>query len=131
MAISRPEVFVIENVPGMKKFPIVMEAMTKMPDYYVTAFCPIKSQDWLPQNRNRLIIFGSKKPFLWSEPTVSHRTKLRDIVEQDPDTSTAPTKESQYQRVISQLHSIQIDLAASLYLDIPDRSFQDLGDKHS
>lgn len=41
LAIARPEMYIVENVPGMKAFPIVMEAMTKMPDYYVTVFCPI------------------------------------------------------------------------------------------
>jgi DNA (cytosine-5)-methyltransferase 1 len=85
MAISRPEVFVIENVPGMRKFPIVMEAMTKMPDYYVTAFCPIKSDKWLPQRRDRLIIFGSRKPFTWQEPTPPKRITLKSILEKDPD----------------------------------------------
>jgi hypothetical protein len=24
-----PKIYVVENVPGMKKFPVVMEAMTK------------------------------------------------------------------------------------------------------
>jgi len=28
VAIRRPELYVVENVPGMKKFPVVMEAMT-------------------------------------------------------------------------------------------------------
>jgi DNA (cytosine-5)-methyltransferase 1 len=34
VAIKKPEVYALENVPGMKKFPVVMEAMTKLPDYY-------------------------------------------------------------------------------------------------
>src|SRR5207237_9498873 len=33
VAIRKPELYVVENVPGMKKFPVVMEAMTKLPDY--------------------------------------------------------------------------------------------------
>ncbi|MGO2345664.1 MAG: DNA cytosine methyltransferase, partial [Providencia sp.] len=41
LAIARPEFYVVENVPGMKAFPVVMEAMQKMPDYYVNVFCPI------------------------------------------------------------------------------------------
>jgi site-specific DNA-cytosine methylase len=59
VAIRRPELYVVENVPGMKKFPVVMEAMTKLPDYYVHVACPIKSSLWLPQKRDRLIIIGS------------------------------------------------------------------------
>ncbi|HEY5884275.1 MAG TPA: DNA cytosine methyltransferase [Pyrinomonadaceae bacterium] len=39
VAIRRPELYVVENVPGMKKFPVVMEAMTKLPDYYVHVAC--------------------------------------------------------------------------------------------
>jgi DNA (cytosine-5)-methyltransferase 1 len=43
VAINRPELYVVENVPGMKKFPVVMEAMTQLPDYYVHVACPVKS----------------------------------------------------------------------------------------
>jgi DNA (cytosine-5)-methyltransferase 1 len=62
-----------------------MEAMTRMPDYYVTAFCPIKSSKWLPQNRDRLIIFGSKKPFTWQEPNPKKRVTLLQIIEKNPE----------------------------------------------
>ena len=81
VAIKKPEVYVIENVPGMKKFPVVMEAMTRLPDYYVSVFCPVQAEDWLPQRRKRLIILGSKKPFIWSAPESKNRIKLRDIIE--------------------------------------------------
>ncbi|QKX07770.1 DNA (cytosine-5-)-methyltransferase (plasmid) [Aquimarina sp. TRL1] len=84
MAISLPEVFLIENVPGMKAFPVVMEAMTRLPGYYVKTFCPIKTETWLPQRRDRLIIIGSKKPFNWREPKKGKRPQLKDILEQDP-----------------------------------------------
>lgn len=84
VAIRRPEAYVVENVPGMRKFPVVMEAMTKLPDYYVTVVCPVKSETWLPQRRNRLIIIGSRRPFQWREPAPAVRTRLRDILESDP-----------------------------------------------
>lgn len=84
MAIGQPEVFTIENVPGMKAFPVVMEAMTKLPGYYVTTFCPIKAETWLPQRRDRLIIIGSKKHFNWREPEKVNPVRLIDIIEQDP-----------------------------------------------
>lgn len=83
-AIGSPEIFVCENVPGMKVFPIVMEAMTKLPGYYVTTFCPIKSEIWLPQKRDRLIIIASKKPFNWREPAKGNPVKLKDIIEKEP-----------------------------------------------
>lgn len=84
MAIDPPEVFVAENVPGMKKFPVVMEAMTRLPSYFVKVFCPVESATWLPQRRSRLIIFGSRRPFAWRAPTARRRVKLADIVEKDP-----------------------------------------------
>lgn len=61
VAIRRPELYVVENVPGMKKFPVVMEAMTNLPDYYVHVACPVKTSTWLPQKRDRLIIIGSRR----------------------------------------------------------------------
>lgn len=85
MAIDPPEVFVAENVPGMKMFPVVMEAMTQLPGYHVTVFCPVRSSLWLPQVRDRLIIFGSKRPFAWREPKAGRRTTLREILERDPE----------------------------------------------
>lgn len=84
VAIRRPEVYVLENVPGMKKFPVVMEAMTRLPEYYVNVFCPVSSSLWLPQDRDRLIIFGSKRPFAWREPQNTRRVSLREILERDP-----------------------------------------------
>lgn len=85
IAIRRPEVYVVENVPGMRKFPVVMEAMSKLPDYYVSVFCPVQASIWLPQNRERLILIGSRKPFNWREPDAGHRIKLKDILEEEPD----------------------------------------------
>lgn len=85
MALKRPEAYVVENVPGMKAFPIVMEAMTQMPDYYVHVFCPVKAEHWLPQRRDRLIIFATRRPFQVRPPANTKRVTLADIVEQDPD----------------------------------------------
>ena len=68
----------------MKKFPVVMEAMKKLPDYYVTVFCPVRAEDWLPQKRERLILIGSRKPFDWRAPVSKKRVALKDIIEPDP-----------------------------------------------
>ena len=84
VAIARPEVYVVENVPGMKKFPVVMEAMTKLPDYYVHVACPVKSSIWLPQKRDRLIIIGSRRNFAWREPAAEKPVTLAEILETDP-----------------------------------------------
>jgi DNA (cytosine-5)-methyltransferase 1 len=84
VAIGRPEIYVAENVPGMKKFPVVMEAMTQLPDYFVNVFCPVSSQMWLPQKRDRLIIVGSRRNFAWRLPESALRVSLAEILEDDP-----------------------------------------------
>ncbi|RBW47289.1 DNA (cytosine-5-)-methyltransferase [Psychromonas sp. B3M02] len=84
LALARPEFYIVENVPGMSAFPIVMEAMTKMPDYYVNVFCPVQAQLWLPQHRNRLIIVGTKRRFSIRPPKNAKAIKLSEILEKDP-----------------------------------------------
>ena len=86
IAIERPEMYVVENVPGMKKFKVVMEAMTKLPDYYVNVFCPIDALNWLPQHRKRLILIGTKKYFSISAPRQKkNRPRLKDLLEINPE----------------------------------------------
>jgi DNA (cytosine-5)-methyltransferase 1 len=88
IAIERPEMYVVENVPGMKKFKVVMESITKLPDYYVNVFCPVDANNWLPQNRKRLIVIGTRKPFNISEPgKCSNLVRLKDIIESNPEIS--------------------------------------------
>ena len=84
VAIRKPEVYAVENVPGMKKFPVVMEAMTKLPDYYVHVACPVKTALWLPQKRDRLIIIGSRREFGWREPEATRTVTLSEILEPEP-----------------------------------------------
>jgi DNA (cytosine-5)-methyltransferase 1 len=86
IAIEQPEMYIVENVPGMKKFKVVMEAMTKLPDYYVNIFCPIDASIWLPQRRKRLILVGTKREFTISPPTQDKpRILLKDILEENPE----------------------------------------------
>lgn len=85
LAIRKPDAYVVENVPGMRAFPLVMEAMTKLPDYYVHVFCPVQSQHWLPQRRDRLIIFGTRRPFEVRPPKNCRAVTLAQIVEHDPE----------------------------------------------
>lgn len=86
IALEQPEVYVVENVPGMRKFRVVMEALTKLPHYYVRVECPVNANKWLPQERKRLILFGTKKPFdNLRYPEDSQPFQLKDILEKDPD----------------------------------------------
>lgn len=84
IALAQPEMYVVENVPGMLKFKVVMEALTKLPDYYVRVECPINANIWLPQERKRLILIGSKKPFTNFDYPEGKRLRLKDILESDP-----------------------------------------------
>ena len=85
VALARPEMYIVENVPGMKKFQVVMEALTKLPDYYVRVECPVNADMWLPQKRKRLIVFGTKKPFDNLEYPESTPIRLKDILEDNPE----------------------------------------------
>lgn len=84
MALKQFEAYAIENVPGMRKFPVVMEAMCELPDYYVTVFCPVGAQLWLPQKRDRLIILGTRRPFAFRPPENARAVTLAEIIETDP-----------------------------------------------
>lgn len=86
IAIERPEMYVVENVPGMKKFKVVMEAMTKLPEYYINIFCPVDAAYWLPQKRKRLILVGTRKPFSIAAPSqLTNKPRLKDLLEKDPE----------------------------------------------
>lgn len=85
IALARPEMYIVENVPGMKKFRVVMEALTKLPEYYVRVECPVNANMWLPQERKRLILIGSKKPFNDIEYPDAKPIRLKDIMEKDAD----------------------------------------------
>jgi DNA (cytosine-5)-methyltransferase 1 len=85
IAIEKPEMYIVENVPGMKKFKVVMEAMTKLPDYYVNVFCPVDAANWLPQRRKRLILIGTRKAYAISTPSPAiKKPGLKDILERNP-----------------------------------------------
>ena len=83
VALEQPEAFVVENVPGMKKFRVVMECFEKIPDYYVTTLCPLDASNWLPQRRARLILIGTKRENFITAPKAQRRKTLREIIEKD------------------------------------------------
>lgn len=86
IAIEKPEMYIVENVPGMRKFKVVMEAMTKLPDYYVKVFCPVDAANWLPQKRQRLILFGTRKSFNFNTPESNYKKPtLQALLEHQPN----------------------------------------------
>ena len=84
IALASPDFYIVENVMGMRKFPVVMECMTKLPNYYITTICPVETHTWLPQVRPRLIVFATKRPFTPRPPQCNQPTKLKQILERDP-----------------------------------------------
>lgn len=84
IALMQPEMYVVENVPGMKKFKVVMETMTQLPDYYITVFCPVEATNWLPQRRDRLIVIATRKPFTVDHPAQGKVPRIKDLLEKDP-----------------------------------------------
>lgn len=85
IALKQFEAYIIENVPGMRAFPVVMECMQQLPGYHVQTFCPINANHWLPQNRARLIIIGTRQEFSIRPPANTRPVKLADILERDPE----------------------------------------------
>jgi DNA (cytosine-5)-methyltransferase 1 len=85
IALEQPEMYIVENVPGMRKFAVAMEAMSELPDYYVKIWCPVKTNYWLPQKRDRLILIGTRKPFRFTDPTIGKPVTLKDIISPQPD----------------------------------------------
>lgn len=82
IALEQPEMYWVENVPGMKMFKVVMEAMSKLPGYYVTIFCPLDASLWLPQRRERLILVATKKPFSITAPAAAEKIPtIKNILE--------------------------------------------------
>ncbi len=85
VALEQPEAFVVENVPGILKFPVVMEAFQRIPNYYIQQFCPLDAKEWLPQNRKRMILIGTKKRFPITPPKGMRPVTLKEIIGSEPD----------------------------------------------
>lgn len=88
VALAQPEMYIVENVPGMKKFQVVMECLTRLPNYYVRVECPVNANMWLPQDRKRLIVIGSKKPIHSLSYPESAPVSMRNIIDVGAEVST-------------------------------------------
>lgn len=140
IAIHQPEMYVVENVPGMKKFKVVMEAMTELPGYHINTFCPLNASLWLPQNRERLILIGTKKPFKIEQPTNNSKVAtIKSLLEKDAqvrvnDTVIARLKGEYRDRPIivdpEKLDSIAPTCVAHYAKDMGTRLVKDKSYKH-
>ncbi|EJV1664336.1 TPA: DNA cytosine methyltransferase [Proteus mirabilis] len=76
LAVAQPEFYVIENVPGMLAFPIVMETMTKLAGYFIQVFCPVKSELWVSSCNVPLRPICAK----WGRTIASVVTSSRSVI---------------------------------------------------
>ena len=88
IAIVQPEVYIWENSPEVRKFPIVMETFRKLPPYHYYEL-ELDTLDFrLPQRRKRLFVIGFKKPYNMPDPTdfqiYARQLTIKDIKEPEP-----------------------------------------------
>ncbi|WNC17929.1 DNA cytosine methyltransferase [Brevibacillus brevis] len=88
VALIQPEVYLWENSPEVRKFPIVMETFRKLPpyDYYEME---LDTKDFrLPQRRKRLFVIGFKRRFTPVSPLYfqefNRQLTIGDIREENP-----------------------------------------------
>ncbi|WP_035350197.1 DNA cytosine methyltransferase [Fictibacillus gelatini] len=85
IALVQPEVYLWENSPEVRNFPIVMETFRKLPPYHYYEL-ELDTLDFrLPQRRKRLFVIGFKRPY--NMPNVadfqiySRQLTIKDIKE--------------------------------------------------
>lgn len=88
IALVQPEVYIWENSPEVRKFPIVMETFRKLPPYHYYEL-ELDTLDFrLPQRRKRLFVIGFKRPFHMPDPINfqlhARQLTIRDIKEENP-----------------------------------------------
>jgi DNA (cytosine-5)-methyltransferase 1 len=88
-----PEVIVIENVLGMRKFPRVMETWRNLPHYHATEF-EVHGERFTLQKKARLFLILHRQPFnfkpLECYATPLQGVALRDYLDAQTETSIPP-----------------------------------------
>ncbi len=81
-----PEVIIIENVLGMRKFPRVMETWRHLPHYYTTEF-ELHGEDFTHQRKGRVFLVLHRQaydfPALEYDVRHSRRTRLADYLDRE------------------------------------------------
>jgi DNA (cytosine-5)-methyltransferase 1 len=87
IALVQPEVYIWENSPEVRNFPIVMETFKKLPpyDYYELELDTLDFK--LPQRRKRLFVIGFKRKYNMPSPVqfqmYERQLTIKDIKEKD------------------------------------------------
>jgi DNA (cytosine-5)-methyltransferase 1 len=88
-----PEVIVIENVLGMRKFPRVMETWRNLPHYHATEF-EVHGESFTLQKKARLFLILHRQRFdfkpLESYAPPQPRLRLHDYLDEQADVPVAP-----------------------------------------
>jgi DNA (cytosine-5)-methyltransferase 1 len=89
IALVQPEVYLWENSPEVRNFPIVMETFRKLPPYDYYEFSLDTKDFFLPQRRKRLFVVGFKRKFTPISPLNFQRyafqQTIKDIREENPE----------------------------------------------
>lgn len=91
VALVQPEVYIWENSPEIRNFPIVMETFRRLPPYHYYEMVLDTKDFRLPQQRKRLFVVGFKRAFTPTSPLNFQRfdrqLTIRDIREENPFTT--------------------------------------------
>lgn len=88
IALVQPEVYLWENSPEVRKFPIVMETFRKLPPYHYYEMVLDTKEFRLPQRRKRLFVVGFKRTYTPPSPLAfqlyDRQLMIQDIREEKP-----------------------------------------------
>lgn len=100
IALIQPEVYVWENSPEIRSYPIVMETFRKLPPYQYYEL-ELDTFDFkLAQKRKRLFVIGFKRPYTMPNPTefqvYDKQQLIRDIRDYSIDDGNSILDSPQY-----------------------------------
>ncbi|MFW5438894.1 DNA cytosine methyltransferase [Paenibacillus apiarius] len=87
IALVQPEVYMWENSPEVRNYPIVMESFRKLPPYHYYEYVLDTKDFGLPQRRKRLFVIGFKRSFTPKTPDFNpfgRQLTIKDIREENP-----------------------------------------------
>ena len=93
IVLRYPEMVILENVLGLKKFFRVMETFRALPLYYCTE-CVLYGEDFSLQRKSRVFLILHRQPFAFRDIGASQLPRpgnqLRDYLEMDAPLPTIP-----------------------------------------